>query len=263
MSHASASADELLPERVNQRLRTQRLGRTYEFIPTCPSTNDLVRKRGAEGATEGFLVVADSQSSGRGRLGRTWHSPSGQNLYLSLLLRPALLARHATPLTLLAGAALAHALALAGAAPRLRWPNDLQLLAEGEWRKTAGILTEMWTDGDRVRAIVLGVGLNVNCLDFPPELAERATSLQLSVGRAFDRGELLASFLDVFEPRYDDFLAHGPGAGLAEWRRYADLGQVCRRDGIEGIAIDIDETGALLVRDAAGQVHRLTSGETS
>jgi BirA family biotin operon repressor/biotin-[acetyl-CoA-carboxylase] ligase len=262
LSRASA-ADELLPERVSLRLHTQRLGRAYEFTSTCPSTNDLVRQRAADGAAEGLLVVADSQSTGRGRLGRTWHSPSGQNLYLSLLLRPALPARHATPLTLLAGAALAHTLALAGASPRLRWPNDLQLLAAGEWRKTAGILTEMWTDGDRVRSIALGVGLNVNCLDFPPDLAERATSLQLSVGRAFDRGELLVSFLEVFEPRYDDFLAHGPAAGLTEWRRYADLGRVCRRDGVEGIATDIDETGALLVRDAAGQVHRLTSGETS
>jgi BirA family transcriptional regulator, biotin operon repressor / biotin---[acetyl-CoA-carboxylase] ligase len=259
------AADDLSPQRVLGRLNTQRLGRNYEFLTSCPSTNDLVRGRAATGAAEGLLVVADSQSAGRGRLGRTWNSPSGQNLYLSLLLRPHLPARHAAPLTLLAGAALAHTLAQAGLNPRLRWPNDLQLLRAGEWRKTAGILTEMSTDGDWVRHIVLGVGLNVNGVEFPPELAERATSLRLSAGRAFDRAELLVDFLADFEPRYDDFVAQGPAQALAEWRRHADLDHLgcISRDGIEGIATDIDETGALLVRDAAGRMHRVTSGETS
>jgi BirA family biotin operon repressor/biotin-[acetyl-CoA-carboxylase] ligase len=226
----------------------------------------LVRGRATAGAAEGLLVVADSQTAGRGRLGRSWHSPPGQNLYLSLLLRPALPARHATPLTLLAGAALAHALAQAGATPRLRWPNDLLIPAAEGLRKVAGILTEMASDGKRVRHIVLGVGLNVNGLEFPSDLSERATSLRLALGHTCDRARLLADFLAAFELLYDDLLARGPASGLQEWRRHADLGRVCRIDcdgaKVEGIATDIDESGALLVRDAAGQVHRIVSGET-
>jgi BirA family biotin operon repressor/biotin-[acetyl-CoA-carboxylase] ligase len=264
--NASAESD-LAPEAVLHLLATRRLGRDYEFLSACASTNDVVRGRAAEGAAEGLLVVADSQTSGRGRLGRAWHSPPGQNLYLSLLLRPALPARHAAPLTLLAGAALAHTLAEAGATPCLRWPNDLLVPVAGRLRKTAGILTEMATDGEAVRHIVVGVGLNVNGLAFPPELAERATSLRMAHGRAFDRVRLLVDFLAAFEPIYDDFLTRGPALGLVQWRRYADLGRVCRinRDGarVEGIATDIDDDGALLVRDEAGRVHRLISGETS
>jgi len=264
--NASAESD-LAPETVLRRLGTRRLGRDYEFLAVCASTNDLVRSRAAAAAAEGLLIVAHSQTSGRGRLGRSWHSPPGENLYLSLLLRPALTARLASPLTLLAGAALAQTLAQAGATPRLRWPNDLLVPVAGGLRKVAGILTEMACDGERVRHIVLGVGLNVNGLEFPPDLADRATSLRLALGHACDRAQLLVDFLAAFEPIYDDFLARGPASGLEEWRRHADLGRMCRIDcdgaKVEGIATDIDDDGALLVRDDAGQIHRLVSGETS
>jgi len=243
------------------------LGRAYEFLPACASTNDVARARAAAGAAEGFVIVADSQSAGRGRLGRSWHSPPGQNLYLSLLLRPALPARQVAPLTLLAGAALARTLTAAGVTPRLHWPNDLLVPAAGEFRKAAGILTEMATSGEEVRHVVVGIGLNVNGQEFPPDLAQRATSLRLALGRACDRAKLLVDFLAAFEPIYGDFLVRGPAAGLQEWRRHADLGRVCRidRDGarVEGIATDIDDSGALLVRDDAGRMHRIASGEMS
>jgi BirA family transcriptional regulator, biotin operon repressor / biotin---[acetyl-CoA-carboxylase] ligase len=262
-----SAAGDLAPGAVLQRLRTRRLGRAYEFLAACASTNDVVRSRAVAGAAEGLLIVADSQTAGRGRLGRLWHSPPGQNLYLSLLLRPALPARQVAPLTLLAGAALARALAAAGAAPRLRWPNDLLVPAADELRKAAGILTEMATNGEGVRHVALGVGLNVNSQGFPPELAQRATSLRMAFGRAFDRAQLLIDFLAAFEASYDDFLARGPASGLADWRRHADLGRVCRigQDGtkVEGVATDIDDSGALLVRDDAGRVHRVISGEVS
>ncbi len=266
MSQSPLPESDLTPGAVLRRLRTRRLGRAYEFLSACTSTNDVVRGCAAAGAAEGLVIVADSQSAGRGRLGRSWHSPPGQNLYLSLLLRPALPARQVTPLTLLAGAALARTLAEAGATPRLRWPNDLLVPAAGEFRKAAGILSEMATDGEGVRHIVMGVGLNVNSQDLPPELARRATSLCMAFGRAFDRVQLLVDFLAAFEATYDDFLARGPASGLADWRRHADLGRVCRigQDGtkVEGVATDIDESGALLVRDDAGHVHRMVSGES-
>ena len=134
MSHSVSAESELAPGSLLPLLRTRRLGRAYEFLAVCASTNDVVRGRAAAGAAEGLLVVADSQTAGRGRLGRSWHSPAGQNLYFSLLLRPALPARQVAPLTLLAGAALARTLAVAGAAPRLRWPYDLLVSAAGEFR---------------------------------------------------------------------------------------------------------------------------------
>ena len=263
MSQADCAAGELMPDRVLARLRTQRLGRPYRYLAVCPSTNDVVREAAAEGAAEGLLVVANCQTAGRGRLGRTWHSPPGRILYLSLLLRPEVPGQQAVPLTLLAGAALAQALAQAGTVPHLRWPNDLLLPVDNQLRKAAGILTEMASDGNAVRHIVLGVGLNVNGLDFPPELAARATSLQQAAGRTFDRVHLLVDFLAAFETCYDDFLARGPGQGLRQWSRYADFGQAYRisRDGVEGVAVGLDDAGALLVRDAAGRIHRMYSGD--
>jgi BirA family biotin operon repressor/biotin-[acetyl-CoA-carboxylase] ligase len=169
------------------------------------------------------------------------------------------------PLTLLVGGVVAEVLAGAGAAPRLKWPNDVLLPTPAGLRKVAGILLEMATERERVRHVVVGMGLNVNGQAFPPELADRATSLRLATGRLFDRGALLASLLDALEPAYDQFLAAGPGAALARWRRHADLGRRCRieREGrvIEGVTVDVDEEGTLHVRDDAGQIHRVLSGE--
>lgn len=254
---------DLAPEEVAARLHTRRMGRVYQFLSVCDSTNDVVRTQASAGAAEGLLVVADAQTAGRGRQRRAWHSPPGMNLYFSLLLRPGLQVRQAAPLTLLAGAALAQALARAGAAPRVRWPNDVLLPFAGQMRKAAGILMEMASEAQSIRHIVLGVGVNVNSAEFPPELADRATSLRLAAGQDFHRGQILADFLAAFESIYDDFLALGPSRGLGQWRRYADLKHAPRivRDGLAGQAIDVDEDGALRMRDDHGHIHRLVSGE--
>jgi BirA family biotin operon repressor/biotin-[acetyl-CoA-carboxylase] ligase len=259
------SAD-LDPARLAAALHTRRFGRRYHLLNSCASTNDEVAKLARQGdAEEGLVVVADAQTGGRGRLGRTWHSPAGQNLYLSLLLRPTMPPWMVPPLTLLVGAALAETLAGLGTAPRLKWPNDVLLPTPAGPRKVAGILTEMASERDRVRHVVVGVGLNVNVEAFPTELAERATSLRLATGQPFDRGALLAAFLDALEPAYDEFLIAGPRAAITRWRRHADLGRRCRieRDGavIEGVTVDVDDEGTLHVRDDAGRVHRVLSGE--
>jgi BirA family transcriptional regulator, biotin operon repressor / biotin---[acetyl-CoA-carboxylase] ligase len=249
------------------RLATQRLGSAYRFLPTCVSTNDEVSSRAAEGEAEGLLIATDEQTGGRGRRGRTWHSPPGENLTFSLLLRPALPARRTAPLTLLAGAALARALTALGFSPRLKWPNDVLLESAGRLRKVAGILAETASEGDHVRHLVLGVGVNVNGRDFPSDLAERATSLCLLCGEAIDRGAVLAAFVNAFEPIYDDFLAQGPGPGLDEWHRYAQLGQHCwvqhGDSRIEGIALRTDESGALVLRTAEGNTFAVHAGEVN
>src|SRR5205814_6531712 len=136
-------SEDLEPHRLAALLHTRRLGRDYQLLAACPSTSDEVAAQSRAGAEEGLLVVAEAQTGGRGRLGRTWHSPPGENLYLSLLLRPAMPPWMVPPLTLLVGGVAAEVLAAAGAAPRLKWPNDVLLPTSGGLRKVAGILTEM------------------------------------------------------------------------------------------------------------------------
>lgn len=258
--------DSSFAARFTATLRTTRLGRPFEHLSTCGSTNDEVAARAIAGAGEGMLIVADKQTKGRGRRGRSWHSRPGENLTFSLLLRPALPARNLAPLTLLAGAALAATLSQFRFTPKLKWPNDVLLDVKGGPRKVAGILTEMSSEGDRVRHVVLGIGINVNTDAFPGDLA-RATSLRLALGARLDSAALLASFLNAFEPRYDDFVAGGPAAALDEWNHYALLGQPCwidRPSGrVDGIAEGVDASGALEIRTGAGEKISVHGGEVN
>ena len=258
---------DLDPSKLLVALGVCRLGRPIVYLPSCASTNDETATRALAGAEEGLLVVAGEQTAGRGRRGRVWISPAGESLTFSLLLRPTLPARHATPVTLLAGAALATSLAGLGFSPRLKWPNDVLLDGASGPRKVAGILTEMASEAGNVRHVVLGVGINVNAERFPDELATRATSLCLARGQRVERGEVLAAFVRAFEPIYDHFLANGPAAALATWNRYAMLGLPCsiERGGgrIEGIAQGVDRSGALLIRAANGEVFSVRAGEVN
>ena len=311
-------APDLAPERFLPLLRTTRLGRQYQPLALCGSTNDVCARQAREGAAEGLLVLADSQTGGRGRLGRSWFSPPGQNLYFSLLLRPSVPIQALPPLTLVAGAAVAEVVNQtltarrpgSGLRARLKWPNDLLVdfpqnpdrvphLPRGgtsppqagrpAWgprgggpacapredgpvaRKLVGILTEMATEREQIRHVVLGIGVDVNQTEFPPELADRATSLRLcsgrgdSIGDPLDRAALLAAITNALEAAYDRALADGGAASLASWRELAALPRRCRveRAGehLDGIALDVDGDGALLVQDGAGRLHRVLSGE--
>jgi BirA family biotin operon repressor/biotin-[acetyl-CoA-carboxylase] ligase len=257
-------------ERLAPLLTTGWLGRTYEWWEACGSTNDLAGERARTGAPTGLVVAADSQTAGRGRLGRTWHSPPGTNLYLSILLRPTRPPPEIPPLTLLVGGALAGALAGLGFAPRLKWPNDVELLdAQSRRRKVAGILTEMATTGERALHVVVGVGLNVNGIDFPPEIADRATSLRRAAGgEPLDRAPLLAAFLNRLEPMLMDFDRHGPAVAVAAFEAHAALPAPCRVSApgrpdqrLTGTALGVDPDGALRLRDETGHIHRVLSGE--
>jgi BirA family biotin operon repressor/biotin-[acetyl-CoA-carboxylase] ligase len=250
-------------DRVADALSTRWLGRSYEWHEVCGSTSDLAAARARAGAPAGLVVAADAQTGGRGRLGRSWHSPAGENLYLSLLLRPARPAAEIPPLTLLAGAAVARALAPLGVSPRLKWPNDVQLVDGADRRrKLAGVLTEMASAGERVEHVVVGVGINVNATEFPAELADRATSLRAALGRPVDRARVLCAVLDAFEPLYDEFEREGPAAAVAAWGAFAALPERCRVDDrLQGVALGVDPDGALRLRDDAGRIHRIISGE--
>ena len=214
------------------------------------------------GAAEGCVVVANAQSAGRGRHGRSWVSPPGAGLYVSAVLRPP---DRALPLlTIAAGVAVAEGIqAATGLTVDVKWPNDVY--AHG--RKVAGILAEASSsNAGAIQHVVVGAGINVMPAAYPPEIVLRATSLETELGRPVDRGLVLTEYLCALAARYAD-LQHARGDAVAEaWRTRAAsmLGRRVQWDtadgAAEGIALDIDATGALVVRTAAGPI-RVTAGE--
>jgi len=255
--------DKLLPAEILQGLKSHFLRGPIHHFETLPSTNDLAKELGSREAPEGTLVVAESQTKGRGRLGRAWESPPGLGLYVSLLLRPPLPPTEMPQITLAAAVAVVRALRrTTGVVPGIKWPNDL--LVDG--KKVGGILTEMETESDCIRHLVVGLGLNVNNPDFPPPLNLIATSLARVAGSSFSRRLILQAWLEEFEDLYRLFLNRDFGVILDEWREYNVTlgGMVTVRQGpreITGLALEVAEDGALLLGQASGEVIRVTSGE--
>lgn len=217
-------------------------------LAVTDSTNRVAMEMAENGAPHGTVVVADAQTAGRGRMGRRWVSPAGKNLYVSLLLRPSVPAVDAPRLALVAGVALADAVEAVGVPASLKWPNDLYCGG----RKAAGILAEMASETDAVRHAVIGVGLNVNMeeADFPPDLRDTATSLRIRAGRVFRRVDVLARLLDAFGTRYAEFIGGGFASLREGWDRRDFLrGRrvLLRRQGGEGwgTADGLDTAGAL------------------
>jgi BirA family biotin operon repressor/biotin-[acetyl-CoA-carboxylase] ligase len=223
------------------------------WFDSLDSTNRYVLDEARRGASEGLVAVADFQTAGRGRRGRGWVAPPGASLLASVLLRPAL-APERTPLVSMAcGVAMAEAVTrVAGFTPGLKWPNDLVV----DDRKLAGILAER--DGD---AVVVGVGVNVEWHEFPPEIAETATACNLEAGHAVDRHALLDAFLAEFDARYADL-----DAVTAEYRSRLDtLGRRVRversADALVGRAAGVGGAGQLLVEDDQGDVVEVRVGD--
>jgi BirA family biotin operon repressor/biotin-[acetyl-CoA-carboxylase] ligase len=237
------------------------LGRRFEFFPTIGSTNDVAAQQAASGDNEGAVFVADAQTSGRGRRGRTWFSPPGTGLYVSTILRPGRSRERerATSLTTMAaGVALVEGLRHAtGLTPSLKWPNDLYVAR----RKLAGILAEGIGD-----SVVLGYGINISTSSFPPDLGDRATSLETELGRVVDRPRVFAETLAALASRYGDLLAGRFDAILDAWRVFAPAAQGARVSWTTtageriGVTAGIDDRGALLVR-CGESIERIVAGE--
>ncbi len=258
-----------VPERITNEslsvaLQTRRLGRRSVCVDETGSTNSDAAQLAREGAAEGTVVIADAQSSGRGRLGRSWVSRPGCNLYMSVILRPPLPPSVAPQLSLVAGLAVAAALdsvptARDGLEARIKWPNDV--LVGG--RKICGILTEVEAEADRVAHVVVGIGVNLNSTEdfFPPELRDIATSVLLAGGVRVDRARFAARLLCELEGLYDRFLADGFGALVGMWNDRASLvGSDVTVSGageeVSGKCVGIDADGALLVEELAGSTPR-------
>ena len=239
------------------------VGRDIQVFQQTSSTNDVVEKMARDGVAEGVVVFAESQTKGRGRLGRQWVSPPGQGLWFSVLLRPALPPASVTQLTIAAATAVARALRTQSElVPQIKWPNDI--LMGG--KKVAGILTELNAELDQVRYVVIGIGVNVNVTGFPPELGDVATSLACEAGRTFIRAEIAAAILHELDLDYGR-IKRGQFAALAEeWEQHCvTLG---RRVQIHigertlcGRAESLDNDGALLLRTDHGHLERIVGGD--
>jgi BirA family biotin operon repressor/biotin-[acetyl-CoA-carboxylase] ligase len=235
------------------------------------STNLTARKAADQGSPDWSLFVADNQSAGRGRLGRSWYSNAGSGLWFSLLLRPQADPARLSTLTLFAGLCTASALrAATGLDIRIKWPNDLVIMPEG--LKVCGILTEMILEEFTIRAVILGIGINVNIYEFPVDLKASAVSLALAAGHPWPRIKLLQDVLSELKTRYPAYLAdlNSNNAGwLTEYRSLcATLGRqvmIKTNDGstIEASAIAISPEGDLEVELAGGEKMLCHSGEVS
>lgn len=262
-----ARPDRLFPWEIQSRLSTRIIGHTIEYRHVVDSTNDLAKSLAKEGAAEGLVVVAEEQQKGRGRRGRSWASPFGLGVWVSVVLRPPIPPYEAPQAALVAALATAGAIeATAGIEAAIKWPNDI--LVTG--RKTAGILVEMDAELEEVRSLVVGVGINANLPReaIPEEARARATSLMEATGRKVDRIALLAAFLTQLEAGYLQWIDKGFDAILPTLRaKTAYLGE--RVEVIEaartwhGIARDLASDGALLVEDAGGRRVPVYAAEVS
>ncbi|MFQ5667922.1 MAG: biotin--[acetyl-CoA-carboxylase] ligase [Candidatus Binatia bacterium] len=245
---------------------TARLGATIHYFDRLDSTNTVAGRLAADGAAEGTCVVAETQTQGRGRLGRTWISPPFRNLYLSVILRPPIATAAAPQVTLAAGVAVAETVREWTPRAAIKWPNDVVI----DGRKVAGILTEMEADNDRIRFLILGIGVNLNSTreDFPANLRDKAGSLCTAAGHAIDRAAFAERLLSRLEERYDLFVRAGFAAIRPVWNGLSCLqGRQVRIGGgqqrQEGTVTGIAEDGALLLRSATGTEHRVIVGDVT
>ena len=256
-------ADDLMSLVPNNKI----IGRDIRVFEETGSTNDVVEKLARDGVSEGVVVFAESQTKGRGRLGRKWISPARKGLWFSILLRPDLRPSAATQLTVAAATALVRAIrAHAGVDPQIKWPNDILL----HGKKIAGVLTELSAELDRVKHLILGIGVDVNLAssDLPAEVRRIATSLRIETGRAFRRADLAAAILGELDRDYARIRAGEFGAIADEWERQcATLGHQVSIDLggriVRGRAESLDQDGALLLRTDHGRLERIIGGDVS
>jgi BirA family biotin operon repressor/biotin-[acetyl-CoA-carboxylase] ligase len=247
--------------------KTKIIGRDLRVFEQTTSTNDVVEKLARDDVKEGVVVFAEAQTKGRGRLGRQWASPARQGLWFSVLLRPDLRPQMATRLTVASATALRRAIHLqTGLSPDIKWPNDI--LIGG--KKVAGILTELNAELDRVRYLILGIGVDVNLAaqEFPAELRKTATSLRIETGRPVSRAELAVHILRELDRDYA-LICAGRFTKIAdEWEAHCTtIGrEVTVRLGarlIRGCVESLDEDGALLLRSEHGHLERIIGGDVT
>lgn len=258
------------PDPIWQRIKATGLldDRPVHYFETLDSTNTLALAMGKAGAAGGTVLVAETQSGGRGRLGKAWSSPIGSGLYCSVLLRPTLPLSHLSRLTLAMGLAAARAIdEVSGLVSTIKWPNDIQI----QGRKVAGILTECDLSAGEWPLLALGVGINLTTglEQFPPEVRARATSLRLTTGKVISQGAMLVTLLKWIEETACRLEQADFTGIIKEWRaKDATLGQwltwlAINGQAVHGLSLGPDHEGHLVIRDSAGESHHVLSGDIS
>ena len=250
---------------ISESIHTEWAGKTVHFAKETDSTNEWIKKLSKEGAPEGTLAVAEFQSAGKGRLGRSWQAPEGSSVMMSILLRPTFEPQYASMLTLVMGLSVAEAVRDTGVKVSIKWPNDVVV----SHKKICGILTEMGLEKGRIREVVIGDGINVNLEEFPDELKDKATSLYLETGKKYDRNRLISLIMEKFERNYEKFTETCDLSPLIDdynvmlANRNQPVRILDKINPYEGIAIGIDREGELLVKVADGEIRKVCSGEVS
>jgi len=253
--------DRLFSFEVARGLNTKFIARRIHYFDYLDSTMNLAMQLGIEGASHGTLILAESQTQGRGRLGRSWFSPKYKGIYFSLILRPKILPAASPILTLLSAVSICEAVKeIAHLETQIKWPNDVML----HHKKLAGILTEMNAEVDKVNFVVIGIGLNVN--NDKKSLIAQGTSLKEQKGQQINRVLLLQELLRRIEKNYQLLEAKGNQTIIEKWRNFSlTLGKhvkvYCQHQHLEGQAVDIDKDGGLLVRKDSGIIQKVMSGD--
>ena len=249
---------------IADQIHTKWAGKTVHFARETDSTNLWIKRLAKEGASEGTLALAEFQSAGRGRLGRSWEVPEGTSVMMSILLRPKFEPQYAPTLTLVMGMAVAKAVKSLGFDVSIKWPNDVVV----SHKKICGILTEMGVRDGKIDYAVIGVGINVNIREFPDEMADKATSLYLESGKEFDRSQIPGLVMEAFEEYYEKFAATCDLSGLKEeyesiLANYNQPVRVLAKEPYEGVARGITDGGELLVEKTDGTIVAVSAGEVS
>lgn len=274
-------ADVITSAELKTMLHTKWVGNRIVYFDETDSTNIQARKLAEEGAPHGTLVVADAQLAGKGRRGRNWISPHGTGIWMSLILRPNIAPASASMLTLVAGMAVTEGVLgmpelkearkcyekehTEGSFCQIKWPNDVVVGG----KKICGILTEMSTEEDSIRHVVIGIGINANTEEFPQEVASTATSLKRELGFSLKRSHIISAVWEAFEREYARFLVSCDMSELKE--EYNGLCANCKRQvqvlhpagAYQAEALGIDNEGCLLVKKEDGTMEAVLSGEVS
>ncbi len=256
-----SSPDRLVPFEVNRELNTKFMGKKIYYFDTVSSTMDVAWQLGIKGSSEGTIVLAETQTKGKGRLGRNWFSPKYKGIYLSLILRPKILPHQMPLLTLMNAVSICEAIReKTGLTCQIKWPNDILI----HHKKLGGILTELNAETDLSRFVIIGVGLNVN--NDKKTLTAGATSLREQKKEEISRLDLLQEILRKIEDNYLVFQKKGAGPIIDKWREWSvSLGRrvkvVYQKQHIEGQALDIDVDGGLLIRNDAGLTQKVMAGD--
>lgn len=250
---------------IKEQLRTKVLGQTIYYKDEIDSTNNKAKELARKGAKEGTLVVADQQTSGKGRLGRVWESPAGTGIWMSIILRPNILPQYASQITLVAGLDMCEAIQeVTGLNAMIKWPNDVVVGG----KKVCGILTEMSAEIEGINYIVVGIGVNVNMKHFP-ETLPYASSLVLQGGKEYSRKEIITNFLERFEKDYEQYKVKPDLEALQKRyeRNCINLHKkvkLVRKSGeVVAEAIGINKEGELCVKYEDGTEETVLSGEVS